>query len=173
MFKKFKPKSNKVTISRDWLDSLSDDEIEFEIFDKILELIGNNFKDEHKIVCGLPSGLTYFYATWLLESEVNNGGFNQFFYNSSVNFIDEARDGLVYFGDIKLKELLDEAVEIFMNEIDMQIKTREIGTIEAFSESYEKSNLDTMDSKFYSMDYILSNLRINHIRNNPGEYIIK
>jgi len=76
-------------------------------------------------------------------------------------------------GAVKHAELIKRAVDIFNDELDMQLKMREIGTIEAFSESYELTKLNEIDNIFYSIDENLSELRIKYIRKNTKKFIMK
>ncbi len=58
-----------------------------------------------------------FYITQALEMEVNNGGFSQFFFNSSGVFANELVSSFEKIGAIKTAEICKKAVSIFGNEI--------------------------------------------------------
>ena len=47
-----------------------------------------------------------------LESEVNNGGFHQFFLNPSGQFVPQILDALQEIGALKTKHLLEQAVRV-------------------------------------------------------------
>ncbi|MBP2660214.1 MAG: hypothetical protein H6Q69_3246 [Firmicutes bacterium] len=73
------------------LEALEDDEVEYEIYMYILtKLIGKNYNKQYDIISKLPNGLKFLFTSCQLENEVHNGGFNQYFYNTCGEFIDEA-----------------------------------------------------------------------------------
>lgn len=53
------------------------------------------------------------FVTQTLEQEVNNGGFSQFFYNSSGNFSNELVDSFTKIDALKTAEICKKAVAIF------------------------------------------------------------
>lgn len=86
---KNRPKYNGFSLSD--LQEISDDEIEYAIVEYIDEyIIQEDYQNAYSKVTKLSKGMQYVYATWWLEGEVNNGGFNQYFYNSSGQFAEEA-----------------------------------------------------------------------------------
>src|SRR5687767_8536835 len=50
-----------------------------------------------------------------LEREVNNGGFSQFFYNLSGNYVEEVVQSLQKIGSVKFLHLLEDAIAKFPN----------------------------------------------------------
>jgi hypothetical protein len=130
--------------------------------------INDRFHDELEIVRGLSRGYRMLYSTWLLETEVNNGGFNQFFWNPSGRFAAEALDGCRLLGGTELAALLEQAIAIHEKERPTQRKYAEEGTLEAFSESYETTTLTSLDERFFALS--LSPLRIRYIRAHPDEF---
>lgn len=159
-------------ITLKYIEETDEDKIEQGIMDYILDMrIGSDYDKEYFIVTQLPKGLIYLYATWLLEGEVNNGGFNQYFFNSSNQFANEAHKGLLVFGAKEHAEILKYAVDIFIDEKEMQKKMREEGSIESFTDSYKHSKLVKADKKFYNVSENLSELRINYIKSHPEEFV--
>src|SRR5436190_3900734 len=64
------------------LNGFTDDDLENELFNFICkQKIAESFEQALEIVRGLSAGLRAVYATFLLQMEVDNGGFNQFFWN--------------------------------------------------------------------------------------------
>ncbi|MBQ9839231.1 MAG: DMP19 family protein [Oscillospiraceae bacterium] len=66
-----------------------------------------------------------FYVTQILEQEVNNGGFSQFFFNSSGDFSNELVDAFTKIGAIKTAEICKKAVEIFNGNVPTDRVERE------------------------------------------------
>ncbi len=58
-----------------------------------------------------------FFVTQMLEQEVNNGGFSQFFYNSSGNFANELVDAFTKIGALKTAEICKKAVAVFEGKV--------------------------------------------------------
>ena len=116
------------------------------------------------------------FATWGLEGEVNNGGFNQYFYNftSSGQYAEEARDGFELIGANKLADLTQRAMDMMMKNAEHLSKFKD-GTLESFSKSYENNPLNDFDDEFYKLDKTenISQLRINYIKAHKSEFIDK
>ena len=112
------------------------------------------------------------FSIWMLQAEVNNGGFNQFYYNSSGQFSEMAKDGLEYIGAEKFAELVEKANKTY-SDIKDELESKDDGTIESFSESYEDNPLNDFDDKFYELEESenLDSLQIVFIRKNKEEFI--
>src|SRR3990172_11679714 len=76
------------------LSQIPDDELERAIVGYVLMKLEGRSEKEEEILRGLPAGMQVVYHTWLLEAEVNNGGFNQYFWNSPGRFAQAALQGL-------------------------------------------------------------------------------
>ena len=63
------------------------------------------------------------------------------------------------------------ALAIAIDELPEMSKYYEEGTLEAFSESYEHTQLNELDHEFYNCSEDLSVLRIAYIRQNPTLFI--
>ncbi len=154
------------------LNGIPDDKIEQAIIDYIFEeVIGDDWEKEYDKVKSLSLGFQYVFATWTLEGEVNNGGFNQYFNNSTGQFAEEAYNGYLAFGSKEMAENVNGAVECLFDEFELFKKTKAADTLEAFMESYEESELDIWDDKFYDCSDDLSKLRLKYIRENIKEFV--
>ena len=160
------------------LDSVHDVNLEQTIIDNIFskqDSSGTNEKN-YSIIKSLSNGRQAVFATWGLEAEVNNGGFNQYFYNfsSSGQYAEEARDGFVLIGANKHANLTQRAIDLYMKNIKFFEKYKD-GTVESFNKSYDNNPLDKLDKEFYTLDSVVptSKLRIDYIRNHKNEFIDK
>ena len=106
--------------------------------------------------------------TWGVEAEVNNGGFNQYYWNPSGQLAGQAVDAFKFFSAHKHAELMREANKIHAAEKESIRKLKDKGTSEAFSESYDVTKLGPLDDRFYKIDENLSALRIAKIRSSPA-----
>ena len=80
-------------LDEDTLKQIPDDALEQAILDYINHKVGEDYDNQYKIVTRLSKGFQAIYATWWVEAEVSNGGFNQYFWNSSGQFASEAVEG--------------------------------------------------------------------------------
>jgi hypothetical protein len=173
IIKKIENRKKYSELTLEILNQIQDSEIEFTIIDFILDNKMIDYNKEIEIVESMSKGLQYFYTTWIFESEVNNGGFNQYFYNTSGVFASKALKGLEVFQATTHAELLKRAITIYENEKEMHLKTKESGSIEDFSESYEKTELTKLDDEFFNIKEDLSKLRIHYIRTHLSEFVCK
>ncbi len=111
---------------------------------------------------------------WVLEAEVNNGGYNQFYFNSSGQFYKHLPDALSLVGANKFSGLTERANETFEKE-NPKIIQHQDGTLEGFSKSYDDNPLNKYDDEFYDLYKIedLQQVQIDFIRKNKKEFIDK
>ena len=108
---------------------------------------------------------------WLLEAEVNNGGFNQFYANSSGEFYKFVPDALKLVGAVKFADLAQRANDTYDKEYK-KITKHQDGSLEGFSKSYEDNPLEKYDDEFYDLDdESLPDLQIAYIRKHKADFI--
>lgn len=159
-------------LTKEIIDSANDNELEMIVYDNICSRFNSDYSNDYEVVKGLSKGQQAIYSIWWVEAEVNNGGFNQFYFNPSGKFAEMAVDGFKVIGANKFADLMIQANKIY-NENKEILEGFDDGTIESFSKSYEDNPLDSMDQKFYELykDENLSELRIAYIRKNYTEFI--
>ncbi|HEY2082904.1 MAG TPA: DUF4375 domain-containing protein, partial [Verrucomicrobiae bacterium] len=133
--------------------------------------IGNNDEDERKIVTSLSMGFQMVYTTMSLEAEVNNGGFNQYFWNSTGAFKNEALEGYKLLGASEHEKIIVEAIGIYNQHKDALDQQKAKGTLKAFSESYKDNPLNKLDNQFYALKEDASAMRIKFIREHPELFV--
>ena len=154
------------------LDSISDDKLEQAIMDNI----DTKFQDGEQYtldkISKLTNGQQAVFSTWWLEAEVNNGGFNQFYFNSSGQFAEMAENGFMTIGAQKFSQLTKRANKIY-SENKERLAEFDDGTMESFSESYKDNPLNDLDTEFYNLydSEKIGELRIKYIRENKNEFI--
>jgi hypothetical protein len=114
------------------------------------------------------------YTIWWLEAEVNNGGYNQFYANSSGQFYKLLPDALKLVGAVKFADLTERANKTYESE-NKKITEHQDGTVEGFSKSYDDNPLNKFDDEFYDLYKTedLQQLQVNFIRKNKLEFIHK
>lgn len=108
------------------------------------------------------------------EAEVNNGGFNQFYFNPSGQFYEHIPEALKLVGATQFADLTNRANETFEKE-NRKITKHQDRTLEGFSKSYDDNQLNKFDDEFYDLHKVehLQQLQIDFIRKNKKEFIDK
>ena len=104
-----------------------------------------------------------FYITQTLEMEVNNGGFSQYFYNSSGDFANELVHAFTEIGAAKTAEICKKAVSIYDGEVPADRAARE----EVFADNEElEAILEECDNGFYAYEEDLDTLNYEYVMRN-------
>lgn len=153
------------------LIAIKDDELEQTIIDNIYEIVGDNYEKEFENVSKLTKGQQAVFSTWWLEAEVNNGGFNQFYFNSTGKYAQMAELGFKTIGALKFSKITLHANKLY-TENKERLEGFDDGTLDGFSESYEDNPLNIMDTEFYEVYETenISELRIKYIRENIADF---
>jgi len=113
-------------------------------------LVGQVYRSEQGF-----SGLSYanqlFYASRLLAGAVYNGGFHQYFHDSTADYYSFAVEGLQAIGAIESKELLQRAKQILFPDrpVPTSQKDRWIYITE-LGEEQQVQYLNVLDEKFWT-----------------------
>jgi hypothetical protein len=97
-----------------------------------------------------------YYAVTLFRNEINNGGFDQFFFNSSGSYYDLIENSLAAFDEPETLELLSRAKQIVFPEtaVPVDVETRRNLMPAPTPELMNK--LDELDQRFYRIPDTLS-----------------
>jgi endogenous inhibitor of DNA gyrase (YacG/DUF329 family) len=90
-----------------------------------------------------------YYALTLFQNEVNNGGFHQFFFNSSGSYYDVIENGLVTFNEPQTLELLHRAKQIVFPDKAVPADTEERRNPMLPPEPEVMNKLNELDQRFY------------------------
>ena len=106
-----------------------------------------------------------FFFNQNLEREINNGGFHQFFLNSSGSFAHETIASLNAIGANKTSLILQEAIEQFPSST---VPKKEALRREVMEKIEDKADeiWHKLDEKFYSYEENLYDLNIEYIKQN-------
>ncbi|MEO9802539.1 MAG: DUF4375 domain-containing protein [Reichenbachiella sp.] len=160
-------------LTKQILDNVSDDELEQTVVDNIMEKFDKDFSNEFEIVSELSNGRKWIYTSWCLEAEVNNGGFIQYFFNSTGKFAYMVLCGLEHLRTSEHANLLRKVLVLLELKEDTFEKLRNDNSIESFVEACEEVDLSTLDDEFYELEknQLLSKIRVSYIRQNMTEFI--
>ena len=110
-----------------------------------------------------------FYITQTLEMEVNNGGFSQFFYNSSGNFSNELVGAFTAIGANATAAICQKAISAFGRDIPVDSDEREKMLDELESDEIDEI-LEECDSAFYDYEDNLNELNYNFVMKNKESF---
>ncbi len=106
-----------------------------------------------------------FYITQSLEMEVNNGGFSQFFYNTSGNFSNELVNAFTAIGANATAAICKKAIAAFGRDIPVDKDEREDMLDELESEEIDEI-LEECDDAFFEYEDDLTELNYNFVMKN-------
>ncbi|MEZ4817521.1 MAG: DMP19 family protein [Flavobacteriaceae bacterium] len=104
-----------------------------------------------------------------LEREINNGGFNQFYFNSSGDYSLETIDALLEIGAKRTAEIVKIANSEFKNGIVPKKRTKRQEELELIEEKAQE-NWNRCDSEFYEYKDNLSDLLIAYVLKNKSDF---
>jgi hypothetical protein len=156
------------------IDKTPDDQLLQTVFDNLSEKLPQDHTKEYETVLTFTKGQQAIYVIWCLDAEVNNGGFNQFYVNTSGQLAKLIPDALQLVGASKFADLVKRANKVYETEKEKITKNQD-GTLEGFSKSYDDNPLNDFDDKFYDLEKVedLQKLQINFVRRNKTDFIDK
>ncbi|MDR6781932.1 hypothetical protein J2X78_000484 [Pedobacter africanus] len=117
---------------------------------------------------GLSEPQKLFYLNQELEREVNNGGFNQYFLNSSGDYAHETILALKAINAQKTAAILQAAIDKFPGSKVPKDRKRRIALVEKLNPKY--TLWEELDQKFFSYQEDLNVLNIKFIEKNMKEF---
>lgn len=106
-----------------------------------------------------------FYFNQNLERQINNGGFNQYFYNSSGDFAHETLTSLRTIGANKTEKILQHAIDQFPKSIVPKDNAERRVIVEQIEDKANEA-WEQLDQAFYKYDDNLNDLNIEYIKQN-------
>ena len=108
-----------------------------------------------------------FYVGQLLEMEVNNGGFSQFFFNSSGDFANELVSVFTEIGAVKTAEICKKAVSVFGESVPTDRNSREDQLLD--NEELE-AFLEECDDGFLAYEEDLNGCNYEYVMKNKAAF---
>ena len=144
------------------------------VFDNLSTKLPRDQQHEYETVMSWTKPQQAIYISWVLEAEVNNGGFNQYYFNQSGQFANLTPDALTLVGAMRLANLAVRANEIYKTNKEQIIRHQD-GSLEGFAKSYDDNPLGTIDDEFYDLQgkENLQELQIAYIRSHVAYFIDK
>ncbi|WP_284461225.1 DUF4375 domain-containing protein [Chryseobacterium sp.] len=110
----------------------------------------------YSYIINLPAYLQITYLTVVLENQVLNGGFHQYFANGYGQFAKEAVEALIEIGAFKKSNLLDKALQIVqdenMNDVEFrkELLNKTLKKLFVTDDLYEP--LESLDDVYYDIE---------------------
>jgi len=154
------------------LSQVSGSQLEQIVFQNILSTIKHSDEEYIEAVKSLSHSKRVVFVIHIIEKEVNNGGFNQFYFNRTKQFGAMAEDAFESIGAFKFAEIV-KAANLFYSVIEKDLEKYDDGSLESFSESYSDNPLNELDHKFYQLynEEPLDQLLIRFIRTHIKELL--
>lgn len=111
---------------------------------------------------------TFLYVE-ILEAEINNGGFDQYFFNSSGDHANETLESLKKIGALKTAKIVEEAFSYFPEVPIPKDNNKRRKLLEKIdTQTSEKWN--ELDDKFYLYEENIGGLVLEYVRQNKAEF---
>jgi len=107
-----------------------------------------------------------FYVTQILEQEVNNGGFSQFFFNSSGDLSNELVDAFTKIGALKTAKICKKALAVFNGKVPTDRDERE----ELLDSLDCDDVLSECDDEFYEYEDSLDELNYAYVMKHRNSF---
>lgn len=153
------------------LAALSSDEIGDAVVQHVHLRAAGSWGREAELIRTLPPGVRAIYATWLVDAEVNNGGFNQYFFNSSGQYAGEALRGYELLGADEYAAVMRSAIATFEIDRARLEPFYEAHTLESFSESYRHTDLGEVDQRYYALGDRIYHSWAVFVRTHPEAFL--
>lgn len=124
----------------------------------------------YSYVINLPAHLKVTYLTVILENQVLNGGFHQYFANGYGQFSKETIDALIEIGAFKKSNLVDKALNIVQGEMESDEEFRRKLLNKTIEQLFDGDDLfETLEK----LDDLYYDVEDEHISELLGEYLSK
>ncbi len=151
------------------LPSIPDDEIRTAVMSWVCGKFNKECSNQNEIIESLPKPCRDVYTSCSIVDEVNNGGLNQLFFNSTGQFAQMAQEGFHALGNEELAGVMKTAIEVYRKNKELFDKYDD-GTVESFSQSYNEKLFDALDDCFYKEEPGFESLLVTYIRNNENAF---
>ncbi len=161
-------------LTEEIIDTTSDENLVVVIYDNLIEKMPKDFSKYFETVSSWNKARRAIFLICILDAEVNNGGFNQFYFNFGTDYNPYLVEAYRTVQSSKIADLIEKTNKLYETEYD-KITEQQDGTLEGFSKSYENNPLTAIDSEYYELttEINVGKLMIDFIRKNKSEFIDK
>ena len=130
------------------LVGISDIDLENAVMSWMWNKFNKDWSNQYEIIEALPKQCQDVYSCRTVYDEINNGGLNQLFFNSTGQFAIMAQNGFLALGARILSDIMRDSIEIFNKNKKVLAKYND-GKMESFIDSYSEELFESLDNKFY------------------------
>jgi len=123
-------------LTEKFIDTAADDALMLAVIDDMSKRLGNSTTEYATIMTWNKARRSVFVA-WQLDAEVNNGGFNQFYYNPSGKFYPLAPESLKYVGASLLADLTRRANKTYEQDLENN-KSHKDDSLNEYDKAYRQ-----------------------------------
>jgi hypothetical protein len=132
---------------------------------------GEDLEDEATVLREATRGQRAIYALDWTTLEVNNGGWHQFFWNSSGALTDEAIAGAELIGARENAAILREAAAVFPRGQVPEDRSARWRALDSISDAEAERVFGPLETRWYARDLQLERLMVAYIEANPDEFL--
>ncbi|MGF6148477.1 Uncharacterised protein [Kingella potus] len=168
MFDAFDKRTIHEKLTEDILAQTSDEDLVLTVFDTLAVQAPESLSEEEYLQTLSPARRAV-YALYILAGEVDNGGFNQYYYNTEAEAAAYLPEACELIGAPEYADLVRRANACYEQE---KLAQRQDGTLETFCASYENNPLEAFDDEFYLLEnrMPLDSLLTAFVRAHPSEF---
>lgn len=149
------------------LGSISDADLRTAVMSWMWGKFNEDWANQYEVIESLPKPCRDVYACCTVVDEINNGGLNQLFFNSTGQFAQMAQEGFHTLGSDNLSSIMKDTIEIYEKNKELLERYND-GTLESFSESYNESFFDELDKRFFEEESSFDSLLEVYVRKNEN-----
>ena len=132
--------------------------------------MGEDLEDEAAVLRRATRGQRAIYALDWTTLEVNNGGWHQFFWNSSGSLTDEAIAGAELIGARENAAILREATAVFPRGQVPEDRSARQRALDSLLEAEVERVFRPLEVRWYARDRQLERVMVAYVESNPDEF---
>ncbi|QVK18978.1 DUF4375 domain-containing protein [Mycoplasmatota bacterium] len=157
-------------LNSETVNKIPDEKLVDKLYSYVVELTGNSRgHDEEEILNQINRPTKCVYMVELMNYEVENGGFGQYFYNSSGYFAFEVLDCLKEIGALEGYNITKEAID-FVNKDNLNkddYKEKQISRqLFQYPNNENDQKFDELSNKYYNYVEEIRKLLVKYVREN-------
>lgn len=149
--------------------SVPDEDLRTAVMSWMWAKFDEKWTNQYQVIETLPKPCRDVYACCTVVDEINNGGINQLFFNTTGQFAQMAEEGFRSLGSDKLSDVMRSAIEIHTANKEKLGEYKD-GTLESFSASYDEELFNDLDDAFSEEEPKIDQLLIAYIRKNESAF---
>jgi hypothetical protein len=153
------------------LKKLSDEIVIEEIISHVESHLDNrSIEEDYENIKSLAIGFQNLWFIWLIDAEINNGGFAQFFVNYSCKYADGAYNSFLNIGDHKLALVIQNAISAENENREYIERKRREKSLDFFNDPKMLSIFSSLDNEYLELGCEIDQKLIKYVRKNYKDF---